>query len=156
MARQLMLTLGAEAGRVPVDEASAALALTHILRKEGLVFPELQIENGAGLSRHERISAQHLADLLMRAYQQPIMPILMASLPIVGVDGTTQKRLTQRASQGRAYLKTGSLTGVSSLAGYLQDPQGKRYVFVMMVNHPNAVASRASQDALLTGLMENP
>lgn len=154
MARQVMLTLGAELGKLPVDETTAKQALVDALRKQGLVFPELVLENGAGLSRIERISAQHLADLLLRAYQQPIMPVLMASLPLLGVDGTTQKRLISQA--GHAYLKTGSLAGVSSLAGYVQNQRGQRYVFVMLVNHPNAAASRASQDAVLSSLIGTP
>lgn len=153
MARQLMLTLGLAAKMQPVDEAHAALAMQQALREQGLVFPELVLENGAGLSRIESISAAHLGALLQHAYQRPTMPILMASLPILGVDGTTQQRLSQRPSQGRAYLKTGSLEGVSSIAGYVQDQQNKRYVLVMLVNHANAAASRASQDALIEALI---
>ncbi len=154
MARQLMLTMGLEAGLAPVDENAAALALKNTLRTRGLSFPELVLENGSGLSRHERISAEHLAQLLVTAYQRPVMPVLMASLPILGLDGTLKKRLSEPVSQGMAYLKTGSLDGVSSIAGYVQDTQGKRYVLVMMVNHPHAAAARVVQDGLIKGLVE--
>lgn len=154
MARQLMLTLGMEAGFVPVDENSAALALKETLRKRGLSFPELVIENGSGLSRKERISAEHLAQLLVTAYQRPGMPVFMASLPILGLDGTTKKRLPEPSSQGMAYLKTGSLEGVSSIAGYVQDMSGKRYVLVMLVNHPRASAARSVQDGLIKAIIE--
>ena len=155
MARQLMLTIGLEAGLAPVDEAAAALAVKQSLRQRGLQFPELVLENGAGLSRNERISAEHLAQLLVTAYQRPLMPVLMASLPILGTDGTTKKRLADSPGKGMAYLKTGSLSGVSSLAGYVQDLQGKRYVLVMLVNHPRAALARPVQDALLSTVIEN-
>lgn len=154
MARQLMLTVGLEAGLVPVDEASAALAVKEVLRKRGLQFPELVLENGSGLSRSERISAEHLAHLLVTAYQRPVMPVFMASLPILGLDGTTKKRLAASGSQGMAYLKTGSLEGVSSIAGYVQDTLGKRYALVMLVNHPRASTARQVQDLLLKRLIE--
>ncbi len=154
MARQLMLTVGLEAGLVPTDEASAALAVKETLRKRGLQFPELVLENGSGLSRNESISAEHLAQLLVTAYQRPLMPVFMASLPILGLDGTTKKRLAASGSQGMAYLKTGSLEGVSSIAGYVQDGFGKRYALVMLVNHPRASTARPVQDLLLKRLIE--
>jgi len=154
MARQLMLTIGLEAGFTPADEASAILALKQGLRQRGLQFPELMLENGSGLSRNERISAEHLAQLLVTAYQRPVMPVFMASLPILGLDGTTKKRLADGQSKGMAYLKTGSLEGVSSLAGYVQDLSGKRYVLVVIANHPRASAVRGVQDALLKQLIE--
>jgi len=80
--------------------------------------------------------------------------VLMASMPILGLDGTTKKRLAESASKGMAYLKTGSLEGVSSIAGYVQDHAGKRYVLVVLANHARASAVRAVQDALLKQLIE--
>lgn len=154
MARQLMLTIGLEAGFTPADEAGAGLALKQVLRQRGLQFPELVLENGSGLSRNERISAEHLAQLLITAWQRPVMPVLMASMPILGLDGTTKKRLADGASKGMAYLKTGSLEGVSSIAGYVQDNAGKRYVMVVVANHVRAAAVRAVQDTLLKQLIE--
>jgi D-alanyl-D-alanine carboxypeptidase/D-alanyl-D-alanine-endopeptidase (penicillin-binding protein 4) len=154
MARQLLLTIALEAGFTPADEAGAVLALKQVLRQRGLQFPELVLENGSGLSRIERVSAEHLAQLLVTAWQRPVMPVLMASMPILGLDGTTKKRLAESASKGMAYLKTGSLEGVSSIAGYVQDMAGKRYVLVVIANHARASAVRAVQDALLKQLIE--
>jgi len=154
MARQLLLTIALEAGFTPADEAGAVLALKQVLRQRGLQFPELVLENGSGLSRIERVSAEHLAQLLVTAYQRPVMPVLMASMPILGLDGTTKKRLAEGSSKGMAYLKTGSLEGVSSIAGYVQDMAGKRYVMVVIANHARASAVRAVQDALLKQLIE--
>lgn len=105
------------------------------------------LDNGAGLSRFERISADALARLLQSAYRSPLMPELMASLPIVGVDGTLKR--SQAESRGSAHLKTGSLRDVAALAGYVHGASGKYYVLVAIANHANANAARPAFDALL-------
>jgi D-alanyl-D-alanine carboxypeptidase/D-alanyl-D-alanine-endopeptidase (penicillin-binding protein 4) len=105
------------------------------------------LDNGSGLSRQERISAQGLGRLLQTAYQSPLMPELMSSLPISGVDGTL-KRMKARAS-GSAHLKTGSLNNVVAVAGFVHAASGKRYVLVALINHPNANAARPAIDALV-------
>jgi D-alanyl-D-alanine carboxypeptidase/D-alanyl-D-alanine-endopeptidase (penicillin-binding protein 4) len=79
-----------------------------------------------------------------------MMPELIASLPLAAVDGTMKKRLSDADVAGQAHIKTGSLTGVRSIAGYMLDAQGRRLVVVSMVNHPNAGNAQAAQDALLT------
>jgi D-alanyl-D-alanine carboxypeptidase/D-alanyl-D-alanine-endopeptidase (penicillin-binding protein 4) len=76
----------------------------------------------------------------------------MASLPLVAMDGTMKKRLAEADVAGQAHIKTGSLTGVRSIAGYLLDAQGRRWVVVSIVNHPNAGRAQDAQDALLAWL----
>lgn len=105
------------------------------------------LDNGSGLSRSERISAQALARMLQTAYRSPLMPELMSSLPITGVDGTLRR--SKAAAQGSAHLKTGSLRDVTALAGYVHGASGKRYVLVAIANHPNANAVRPAFDALV-------
>ena len=75
------------------------------------------------------------------------MPELMSSLPIAGVDGTLRRSRSEAA--GRAHLKTGSLSNVTAVAGYVLGTSGQRYVLVAMVNHPNASAARPAFDALM-------
>ncbi len=149
MARQLLLTLAAEKIGLPATEAKGEAALVAWLVQKYLAFDELVIENGSGLSRIERISAQHLGQLLVSAYHSPIMPEFMASLSIAGLDGTGQKRLNNTQMQGRAHLKTGSIDGVSAVAGYVLDNQNKRHVLVVLVNDKKAGASKNAQDALI-------
>lgn len=149
MARQLFLTLGAERGHSPAREADGAAAVRAWLDARGLTFPELVLENGAGLSRRERISADSLARLLQAAYRSPVMPEFLASLPLLAVDGTMRKRLNGEAIAGHAHIKSGTLDGVKTFAGYVQDKAGRRWVVVFLVNDANAGAVRAAQDALL-------
>lgn len=149
MARQLLLTIASEQTGMPGSEAAGQRAIVGWLERRGMRFPELVIDNGSGLSRVERISAEHIGQLLLHAYASPVMPELMSSLPLLGQDGTVHTRMKQSPVSGRAHLKTGSLNGNRALAGYLLDASGQRWVVVFMAAHANAGASRGAQDALL-------
>ena len=149
MARQLYLTLGAEKAGRPVRAEDAEAALRAWLAQKELRLPELSIENGAGLSRSDRISAESLGRLLLAAWASPVMPEFIASLPLAGIDGTMKKRVNGSGVAGQAHVKTGYLEGVRALAGYVLDRRGKRAIVVFLANHPNAAATRAAQDALL-------
>jgi D-alanyl-D-alanine carboxypeptidase/D-alanyl-D-alanine-endopeptidase (penicillin-binding protein 4) len=159
MAQQLFLTLGRVLPATTADAAATDPTLTNgsftasraqVLRwwKERISADDAPVlDNGSGLSRQERITAQALGKLLQTAYRSPVMPELMASLPITGVDGTL-RRVKSRAL-GSAHLKTGSLSNVVAIAGYVHSPSGKRTVLVAIVNHPNANAARPALEALV-------
>jgi D-alanyl-D-alanine carboxypeptidase/D-alanyl-D-alanine-endopeptidase (penicillin-binding protein 4) len=155
MARQLLISIGAERLGAPGSAERGSQALRAWLTARGMEFPELVLENGAGLSRSERISARHLGELLLAAYASPVMPELMSSLPVVAVDGTLKKRLQGSPVAGRAHLKSGSLDGVRSLAGYVLDAAGRRWVVVLLVNHAVASNSRPAQEVLLQWLYQH-
>ena len=135
----------------PVELAVAAGAevAQAQLAAAGIQTTGLVIENGAGLSRIERIRADTLAQLLITVWQRPWMAEFIAALPIAGEDGTARKRLADSPARGRAHIKTGTINGVRAIAGYVLDHAGRRHVVVMMVNHAEAAATRAAQDALL-------
>jgi D-alanyl-D-alanine carboxypeptidase/D-alanyl-D-alanine-endopeptidase (penicillin-binding protein 4) len=107
----------------------------------------LVIDNGSGLSRDGRVSARLLARLLQSAWASPVMPELMSSLPLNGIDGTMRK--SRAPLLGRAHLKTGSLRDVAGVAGYVLADSGRRYVVVAIANHENANAARLAFDALV-------
>ncbi len=146
MARQLFLSIDSER---PATAAGARRQIAGWLQAKGLKLPELVLDNGSGLSRSERISADGLAQLLRAAWQSPVMPELIASLPIAGVDGTLRKRFNDGSASGRAHLKTGYLEGVRALAGYLLDHSGKRWIVVCLINDPKARLGKPAIDALL-------
>lgn len=155
-ARQVLLSIAGETQGAPATEAKGEAAIKQWLTSSGIQANELVIENGSGLSRVERISAEHLGQMLVAAYQSPVMPELMASLSIAGLDGTAGKRLNNSAMAGRAHLKTGSLDGVSAIAGYELDANRHRHVLVMLVNHAKAAASKNAQDALIEWVHQQP
>jgi serine-type D-Ala-D-Ala carboxypeptidase/endopeptidase (penicillin-binding protein 4) len=147
MARQVFLTLGNDTAPATAERSRQRIA--DWLNARGLRFAELDIENGSGLSRRERISADSLNRLLLDAWKNPMMPEFISSLPIVGIDGTMKKRLSSSDATGRAHIKTGTLDGVKTAAGYALDAHGRRYVVVFLINHPKAQAGSAAIDALL-------
>jgi D-alanyl-D-alanine carboxypeptidase/D-alanyl-D-alanine-endopeptidase (penicillin-binding protein 4) len=75
------------------------------------------------------------------------MPELAASLPVLAVDGTLKQR--GRLAGGQAHLKGGTLTGVQSIAGYVLDRRGRRWIVVMIVNDPKPGLAQPAMDALL-------
>jgi len=146
MAQHLFLTFGAERAGWPASFERSRDALRAWLAEAGLAMPELVLENGAGLSRAERVSAGSLARLLADAWRSPVMPELMASLPVAGVDGTASRR---KGASGSAHIKTGLLNDVRAVAGYVLAASGRRYVVVAIVNHERAGGAQGALDALL-------
>ncbi|MHB8914536.1 MAG: D-alanyl-D-alanine carboxypeptidase/D-alanyl-D-alanine endopeptidase, partial [Thiobacillus sp.] len=150
MTRNVFLTLGAAQVGAPATLAKSEQVVRTWLTEKQIPATELVLENGAGLSRIERISAQTLVRVLQAAYASPYFAEFESSLPILGVDGTLRKRVTEPALKGRAHLKTGTLQDVRTLAGYVLNRDGKRLVLVMMINHPNAARAELAQHVLLT------
>jgi D-alanyl-D-alanine carboxypeptidase/D-alanyl-D-alanine-endopeptidase (penicillin-binding protein 4) len=160
MAQQLFLTLGRGSdARTPATwERSRERVRQWWISRWALPPPEL--DNGSGLSRQERISALSLGMLLRQAWQSPLMPELLASLPAAGIDGTLRRSTTLgrvTAGSGKesvapaigAHLKTGTLRDVAGIAGYVHAASGKRYVLVAIINHDKAPQARAVLDAAL-------
>jgi len=148
MTRQLFLNLSASADRPATREASSERIKAYLASK-GLVFPELVIDNGSGLSRQERISAESMARLLTEALLEPDGQAWVETLPLVGVEGTVRNRMRDSVLQGRAWLKTGTLENVRALAGYVRSVEGRWVVLVILVNHPEAAKAKAPMDSLV-------
>ncbi|MDY0013908.1 MAG: D-alanyl-D-alanine carboxypeptidase/D-alanyl-D-alanine-endopeptidase [Rhodocyclaceae bacterium] len=150
IARQLLLTLGQGAAEPGEDLTTAGIRVVNdSLARTGIDTRGLIMENGAGLSRSARVRTTTVGQVLLAAWRSPFMAEFMAALPVAGRDGTARRRLEGSPAAGYAHLKTGSLEGVVSMAGYVLDRQGRRHGVVMVVNHPNADASREAQDALV-------
>jgi len=152
MARLLLLALGVERGPRPVTASSSAEAARAVLAQQGLDMPELRLDNGSGLSRVSRVSANSLARLLTHAWHSPLMPEYVSSLAIAGVDGTVRRRLRNNKVQGMAHLKTGSLRDARAIAGYVLGASGKLYVLVALVNDAQSQTARDFYDVLLDWL----
>jgi D-alanyl-D-alanine carboxypeptidase/D-alanyl-D-alanine-endopeptidase (penicillin-binding protein 4) len=147
MAQQLFLTLAATQRGAGTPEVARELLYGWLRERVGRGAPvDAVIMNGSGLSRESRLSAAVLGRLLQAAWASPVMPELMSSLPVTGVDGTMRR---SKGLVGRAHLKTGSLRDVVGIAGYVLGDSGKRYVVVGIVNHPNPGAARPAMEALI-------
>ena len=154
MAQQLFYTLALQArknGPATLESARDTLA-RWLTERTGEMGADVVLDNGSGLSRHTRISAQRLARLLTQNFDSPVMSELMSSLPISGLDGTLRR---SRTTPGRAHLKTGSLRDVAGVAGYVLSNSGRRYVVVAIINHANANAARPALDAVVQWTMRD-
>jgi len=148
MAQQLFLTLALNVRGSGTPEAARDVLRQWAAARFGeAATAGLVIDNGSGLSRDGRVSARLLARLLQSAWASPVMPELMSSLPLNGIDGTMRK--SRAPLLGRAHLKTGSLRDVAGVAGYVLADSGRRYVVVAIANHENANAARLAFDALV-------
>jgi D-alanyl-D-alanine carboxypeptidase/D-alanyl-D-alanine-endopeptidase (penicillin-binding protein 4) len=150
MARTLLLDLAAEDGRLPATVADGAEVVQHWLAAAGMAFPELDWENGSGLSHRERLTASHLSALLKYALTLPVASEFISSLAIPGAEGSLQGRFRGLRGAERLRLKSGGLEGVRGLAGYMSDGHGGYATVVCIINDPRAEAGAAVQAALLT------
>jgi D-alanyl-D-alanine carboxypeptidase len=107
--------------------------------------------DGSGLSRANRVSAQMLAQLLLKTYENDKYRTIYGGLPVGGVNGTMTKRFVKSAPKaiGLVRTKTGFLTGVVSLAGYVQGGD-REYIFVAIADQipKNRTGAKAARDAL--------
>jgi D-alanyl-D-alanine carboxypeptidase/D-alanyl-D-alanine-endopeptidase (penicillin-binding protein 4) len=150
MAQHLFLTLGRQAQTGPHPQGTpetGRAALGAWWKKTLPLMPAPVMDNGSGLSRSERISAASLAAMLQHAAQSRVAQDLAESLPVAGTDATMRERAKSVA--GQAFMKTGSLRDVTSVAGYANGASGARYIVIGMINHPNAGAGRVALDALI-------
>jgi D-alanyl-D-alanine carboxypeptidase/D-alanyl-D-alanine-endopeptidase (penicillin-binding protein 4) len=149
MARQIFLTLATTRHPPPATTTLAADVVNKWLKDKKLTMPGLVLENGSGLSRKERATAGGLAQLLISADASPVREEFASSLAVAAMDGTVQKRFRDGTVAGQALLKTGSLEGVRALAGYVINAQGRRYIVVAIINHPNAWRGGPALDYLV-------
>jgi serine-type D-Ala-D-Ala carboxypeptidase/endopeptidase (penicillin-binding protein 4) len=113
--------------------------------------------DGSGLSYHDLLTAGMLTQLLEgMTLQTDIFPLFYESLPIAGVDGTLRNRMKRTPAAGNLRAKTGTISGVSSLSGYVDTFDGERLVFSITMqnfNYPSRLYQRAQDriGALLAG-----
>ena len=153
MARQLLLTIGAELSPGPTPDTRVA-AIGNVMQwldQEGINTTGIVIDNGAGLSRISRISAGQITRLLQLAWDGNWRPEFLASLSLAALDGTMRKRLKRSQLSGRARIKTGLINGTRSMAGYVHSQSGEHYIVTMMIDSSkiNYWNGNQIQDALL-------
>ena len=151
-AEAITKTLGARSGR-PGSWADGTKALRDYAARIGIPIAGLRFVDGSGLARADRLTPNQLASLLDKVQRTSWWPAFRAALPVAGADpvrwtgGTLASRMRGTAAAGNLRAKNGSLTGVTSLAGYVTGADGRRYVFVMMSNY-SATSPRPVEDRL--------
>ncbi|KAF0808664.1 D-alanyl-D-alanine carboxypeptidase/D-alanyl-D-alanine-endopeptidase [Alcanivorax sp. S71-1-4] len=154
MARQLYLTIGAQhrvAGDVN-DFAATERAVREWLVRKGVDVDGLVLDNGSGLSRIERISARQLAGMLEQVWRSPFAAEMIASMPLVAMDGTMRSRLRNTDMAGEGHIKTGSLRDVRAIAGFARDARQTTWAVVMLINYSDGMVPGALLDKMLAAL----
>ncbi|MBV9773231.1 MAG: D-alanyl-D-alanine carboxypeptidase/D-alanyl-D-alanine-endopeptidase [Gemmatimonadetes bacterium] len=136
----LLKTLGHEL-RGQGSAAAGRAVVDSLLRTWGLNPRQLAQVDGSGLSRYDMVAPDLLIGILTHMTRSPNWSVWYAALPIAGVDGTLASRMKGTPLQGNVHAKTGTLSGVRSLSGYLTTAGGERLVFSAIANH-HTVASR--------------
>ena len=156
MARQLLLTMGAEKFGNPATLEKGAAAIAEWSSQRGLDLQGVDIDNGSGLSRRTHISVLQMAKILNAAYHSRYAPEFISSLPLAGIDGTLRSRM-KNSPPGAVRLKTGHIDGVSGVAGYVMAASGKTYVLVSLINHPRVDfgAGEPVHAALVAWMLDN-
>jgi D-alanyl-D-alanine carboxypeptidase/D-alanyl-D-alanine-endopeptidase (penicillin-binding protein 4) len=147
-AEMLLKGLGVHASGV----GSTAAGITVVRRFEETVGLTSTIRDGSGLSRGNAISPHAVGRLLLAARQKPWFDSFYRSLPLAGRSGTLRKRMRRTAAAGRCRAKTGTLIGVSGLAGYCRARSGRQFVFALLMNGVSVWRARAAQDRIAAAL----
>ncbi|MDX2098324.1 MAG: D-alanyl-D-alanine carboxypeptidase/D-alanyl-D-alanine-endopeptidase [Leptolyngbyaceae cyanobacterium bins.59] len=110
------------------------MVLRKTLTELGVNPTSYQLADGSGLSRQNLVSPEAIVQTLQAMAQRPEAAVYRASLPLAGKTGTLQSRFQNTPAMGQIRAKTGTLTGVSALSGYLENPQYQPLVFSILVN----------------------
>lgn len=129
-------------------------AVNAIISKVGRRPAAYYVADGSGLSLYNYVSPELEVDFLRYAYSHPeIYDNLLPCLPVAGVDGTLAKRMKTGAAHGNVKAKTGTVTGVSALAGYLTAANGHRLCFsIINMGIRHASSGRGFQDKVCQAL----
>jgi serine-type D-Ala-D-Ala carboxypeptidase/endopeptidase (penicillin-binding protein 4) len=156
MTRHFKLTLGAEVLGIPATREKGVNAILDFLSARDIDARGLVLDNAAGLSRDNRITARQLAGVLRAGRESRFMPEFVSSLALAGMDGTLRTRFEDDPAAGRMHLKTGFLEGVSAVAGYVKAASGEDVMVVVMANGPGVQWGTGIelQDAVLRWVFE--
>lgn len=157
IAEVLLKTLGAEIKGQGTTNAGIEVE-TEFCQQIGMDLTALKIVDGSGLSRLNFISPNNLITLLAYMYGHKHASIYINSLPVAGVDGTLRNRMKGTAAEKNVRAKTGYVSRVSSLSGYVNTMSGEPLAFAILMNNHLCANSAATavQNAVCTTLAELP
>ena len=156
MARNLLLSIAPGFSPTTSTLQLAKQRLGLWFKKIGMTQDAPSIDNGSGLAHSEQGSVFAMVQLLQGAWNDAkVQPVFLASLPVAGADGTLAGRFKGSPAQRNAFLKTGTLTGVRSLAGYVRASSGRMIAVAIMVNSEHASAGVPAMDRFIEWVVRN-
>ena len=136
VAEQILKTLGAEVFGLPGTTLKGVQAVQEFLAELGVQPDAYILENGSGLSRKNRFSAEQIVTLLTYMYDDfAVKAEYLASLAVAGVDGTLRRRMQDTQAERRLRAKTGYVRNVSCLSGYAASQDNETFAFAILLNN---------------------
>lgn len=131
-------------------EASREAEMAY-LQSLGISKEQVSLSDGSGLSRQNLVTPRNLVKILTALYRSPDYRVFYDSLPIAGVDGTLANRMKKTSAENNCRAKTGSLSNVRCLSGYVTTQDGEPLVFSLLMNHYNhpKITAREIQDRIV-------
>lgn len=156
-AESLLRTLAVVADSAHSSVSRGTVEVNRALSSYGIDTTSFLQVDGSGVSHYNLISPETMVDLLTRVADQPdVFPAFYATLPIAGVDGTLSTRMLGTPAERNVRAKTGTLSGISTLSGYVTTQDRERLVFSIFMQ--NFIGSsrpyRDAQDAICARLAE--
>jgi len=142
------------------DATAGSEVLEAWLKEIGIETGGVRVNDGSGLSRMDLVTSRAVSDLLLWVDQQPWRDTYIRSLPVAGVDGTLRSRLRGTTAEKNVTAKTGSLSHVTALGGYVTGRGGQRYVLSILINNypgplSGATGAKRAEDAIALALAES-
>lgn len=136
------------------SRADGLFQVETMMADAGVARPTFDLYDASGLSAYNRVTPRATTRFLQWTMSQPWGEAWRATLPVGGRDGTLSRRFVGTPLEGRIFAKTGSLNGVSALAGFLTAASGRTLVFSIYANdRPSTVGSAlAVMDQVLLAL----
>jgi D-alanyl-D-alanine carboxypeptidase/D-alanyl-D-alanine-endopeptidase (penicillin-binding protein 4) len=146
-AEALVKTIAAKAEKSRKNGSweTGRMIISKYLRDLGIGQFEFYIDDGSGLSRQNKLSANSITKVLLDVSRSKNWKLYKNSLAVGGVDGTIKKRFTEEKYKGKIFVKTGYLAGVRSLSGVCTTADGD-YLFSILANNTNGQTRTAIDD----------
>ena len=150
---EAVMRLNAARGQLPTNDA-ALEGFAKRLEAWGVPAMSQQLVDGSGLSRRDTVSAEAVIAILQHMHDPSGASAFVAALPVAGVDGTLSGRMRNTPAAGNVRAKTGTMSNIRSMAGYVSSRDGERLAFVAMVNNFEGAGAAANQalDAIAVSL----
>ena len=152
---EAFMRLNTDRGVFPTNDA-ALDGLRKRLTAWGLSDGSYQLVDGSGLSRRDAISPEAVMTVLQRMSSSSDAAPFLTALPIAGVDGSLAARMKGTAAEGNLRAKTGTMSNIRSLAGYVTARNGEHLAFVILINNFEGTSAAANQaiDAVAVRIAE--
>ena len=130
-------------------------AIRETLSKWGIEAGAVAQADGSGLSRYNLATPEAIVNVLEHMFRDAsLRDAWMEAMPIAGVDGTLERRMKGTAAEGRVLAKTGTLSSVRALSGYIHAESGEWFVFSILANNFALPTTSADIDRVVDQAVE--